>query len=92
MDAIDHRILRELRRDGRISNVALAERVSLSPSACLNCFYAANSIRLYRKANKHSVLARLKPMIRTLLTTLFQTLFSPTTWGEAFQLESRAIG
>ncbi|WP_439150836.1 Lrp/AsnC family transcriptional regulator, partial [Sulfitobacter sp.] len=35
MDAIDHKILRELRRDGRISNVALAERVSLSPSACL---------------------------------------------------------
>lgn len=35
MDAIDHRILRELRRDGRISNAALAERVSLSPSACL---------------------------------------------------------
>jgi hypothetical protein len=31
-------------------------------------------------------------MIRTLLATLFQTLFSPTTWGEAFQLESRAIG
>ena len=35
MDAIDQKILRELRRDGRISNVALAERVSLSPSACL---------------------------------------------------------
>ncbi|OLS53683.1 Lrp/AsnC family transcriptional regulator [Rhodovulum sulfidophilum] len=35
MDAIDHKILRELRRDGQISNVALAERVSLSPSACL---------------------------------------------------------
>jgi len=35
MDQIDRRILRELKRDGRISNVALAERVSLSPSACL---------------------------------------------------------
>ena len=35
MDVIDHKILRELRRDGRISNVALAERVSLSASACL---------------------------------------------------------
>ncbi|WP_172332556.1 Lrp/AsnC family transcriptional regulator [Mangrovicoccus sp. HB161399] len=35
MDDIDRRILRVLRRDGRISNVALAEQVSLSPSACL---------------------------------------------------------
>lgn len=35
LDAIDHNILRELKRDGRISNVQLAERVNLSPSACL---------------------------------------------------------
>ncbi len=35
MDRIDRSILRELARDGRISNVALAERVGLSPSACL---------------------------------------------------------
>lgn len=34
-DPIDLNILRELRRDGRISNVQLAERVNLSPSACL---------------------------------------------------------
>lgn len=35
MDKIDQRILRELRGDGRISNVALAERIGLSTSACL---------------------------------------------------------
>ncbi|MGR3494851.1 Lrp/AsnC family transcriptional regulator [Citreimonas sp.] len=35
MDEIDARILRVLSRDGRISNLALAERVGLSPSACL---------------------------------------------------------
>ncbi len=34
-DDIDRRILRELTRDGRISNLALAEKVGLSPSACL---------------------------------------------------------
>lgn len=34
-DHISARILRELRRDGRISNLALAERIGLSPSACL---------------------------------------------------------
>jgi Lrp/AsnC family transcriptional regulator, leucine-responsive regulatory protein len=31
----DHRILRELRRDGRLSNVELARRVRMSESACL---------------------------------------------------------
>ena len=35
MDRIDEKILQELRRDGRLSNLALAERVGLSPSACL---------------------------------------------------------
>ena len=35
MDDIDHHILRELTRDGRISNLDLADRVGLSPSACL---------------------------------------------------------
>ena len=34
MDAIDRRILRELTRDGRMSNADLAERVGLSASAC----------------------------------------------------------
>lgn len=35
IDALDARILRELSREGRVSNLALAERVGLSPSACL---------------------------------------------------------
>jgi len=35
IDAIAERILQELTREGRISNLALAERVGLSPSACL---------------------------------------------------------
>jgi DNA-binding Lrp family transcriptional regulator len=35
LDATSHRILRELRRDGRLSNLQLAERVGLSPSATL---------------------------------------------------------
>ncbi len=35
IDAINDRILRELSRDGRISNAALAERVGLSPSGVL---------------------------------------------------------
>jgi len=35
IDQKDQHILRELSRDGRISNLELAERVNLSPSACL---------------------------------------------------------
>lgn len=35
IDAINEKILRELTRDGRVSNVTLAERVGLSASACL---------------------------------------------------------
>jgi Lrp/AsnC family leucine-responsive transcriptional regulator len=35
MDAIDRAILSHLQDDGRLSNVELAERVRLSPSACL---------------------------------------------------------
>lgn len=35
IDQINQNILRELTRDGRISNLDLAERVGLSPSACL---------------------------------------------------------
>ncbi|MCD0416596.1 Lrp/AsnC family transcriptional regulator [Rubrivivax sp. JA1024] len=35
LDAIDRAILQELQIDGRLSNVDLAQRVHLSPSACL---------------------------------------------------------
>jgi Lrp/AsnC family leucine-responsive transcriptional regulator len=51
MDGIDQQILRELSRDGRISNLALAERVALSPSATLRrvqALEAAGVIAGYR--------------------------------------------
>jgi Lrp/AsnC family leucine-responsive transcriptional regulator len=50
-DKIDRAILRELQRDGRIANVDLAERVALSPSACLRrtkALEAAGVISGYR--------------------------------------------
>ncbi|HKJ74106.1 MAG TPA: Lrp/AsnC family transcriptional regulator [Alphaproteobacteria bacterium] len=34
LDTIDHRILEELQANARISNLELAKRVALSPSAC----------------------------------------------------------
>lgn len=36
LDEYDRKILRELRRDGRISNQKLAERIGLSPTPCWN--------------------------------------------------------
>jgi len=51
MDAIDRAIIRELIRDGRLANVELAERIALSPSACLRRVRAleeAGVIRGYR--------------------------------------------
>ena len=36
LDEIDHRILRALQKDGRLSNLALADQVGLSPSVCLS--------------------------------------------------------
>lgn len=35
LDAIDRRILKELMNDGRLTNVALAQRVGITPPPCL---------------------------------------------------------
>jgi DNA-binding Lrp family transcriptional regulator len=40
LDATDWRILRELQADGRLTNVALAARVGLSPPPCLRRVHA----------------------------------------------------
>jgi Lrp/AsnC family leucine-responsive transcriptional regulator len=51
LDELDYRILRELSRDARQPNLALADRVGLSPSACLRRVQAlerAGIIRSYR--------------------------------------------
>lgn len=44
LDKTDRRIMRELQRDARLTNVELAERVYLSPSPCLR------RVRLLEKA------------------------------------------
>jgi len=50
LDTLDLRILNELQRDGGLSNVALAQRVGLSPSPCLTrvkALQASGVIRQY---------------------------------------------
>jgi len=50
VDSLDHAILRQLQADGRLTNVDLADRVRLSPSACLRRVRAleqAGAIRGY---------------------------------------------
>jgi len=51
LDATDWKILRELQRQGRLTNVELASRVGLSPPPCLRRVRAleeAGAIRAYR--------------------------------------------
>ena len=56
LDRIDLRILTALQDDGRITNQALAERVALSPSACL-----ARMRRLAKAGVIDGYMARLDP-------------------------------
>ena len=49
LDRFDRRILAELQQDGRISNVQLAARVSLSESACLRRVRALEESGLIRR-------------------------------------------
>jgi len=51
MDTIDAKILQQLERDGRVTNLQLAERVGLSASACLRrvqALEASGIIKGYR--------------------------------------------
>jgi DNA-binding Lrp family transcriptional regulator len=56
LDAMDRKILATLQAEGRLTNQALAERVSLSPSACL-----ARTRRLEREGFIQGYHARLDP-------------------------------
>lgn len=61
IDPIDLKILRVLQREGRISNIALAERVNLSPSPCLRRVQElerTNVIRGYRVVTDPEKLGR----------------------------------
>ena len=56
LDRIDRNILRELQKNGRISNVELSQKVGLSPTPCLE-----RVKRLEKKAVIKSYTALLDP-------------------------------
>jgi Lrp/AsnC family leucine-responsive transcriptional regulator len=58
LDAIDMRILTCLQRDGRLTNVELAEQVSLSPSPCLRRVRALEEAGII--TGYHSSLSRVR--------------------------------
>jgi DNA-binding Lrp family transcriptional regulator len=66
LDATDWRILRELQADGRITNVALAARVGLSPPPCLRRVQALEQAGFIAGYN-----ARLDPRLAGFEVTAF---------------------
>ncbi|MEO7256202.1 MAG: Lrp/AsnC ligand binding domain-containing protein [Casimicrobium sp.] len=75
IDAIDRKILSALQKDGRISNLKLAEAVSLSPTAVL-----ARTQRLHRDGFILGYEARLNPMkLGCGMTVFVEVLLDRTT-------------
>ncbi|MEP2533003.1 Lrp/AsnC family transcriptional regulator [Shimia sp.] len=66
LDQTDHRILRALQKQGRISNAELAERVNLSASACHRRVH-----RLEKDGYVRDYVALLDPRKMNLPTTVF---------------------
>ena len=66
LDRIDRRILALLQAEGRLTNHALAERIALSPSACL-----ARTRRLERSGVIQGYHARLDPFVIDVGLVLF---------------------
>ena len=50
LDAIDFKILNELQRNGKISNIELSKRVGLSPTPCLERVKRLAKPRITRSA------------------------------------------
>ena len=86
LDQINEHILRELMRDGRISNLDLAARVGLSPSACLRRVQD-----LERRGIILGYRARLNPAARGLGLVAYVTVGLSQHTRSAQQAFERAI-
>ncbi|MGQ5702518.1 Lrp/AsnC family transcriptional regulator [Sandaracinobacteroides sp. A072] len=62
-DRIDRRILDVLQQDGRITNAALADRVALSPSACLARVRRLESLGIITGYGARIAVEKLRPAL-----------------------------
>ena len=86
LDRIDRRILTALQEDGRLTNQALSERISLSPSACL-----ARVRRLERDGIIQGYHARLDPFMIEVGLILFAEVTLKGHSSEELALFEKAI-
>lgn len=86
IDRTDLRILEELQRDGRLSNAALARRVNLSPTPCLE-----RVKRLERDGFIRGYRAELDPAPVDLGLQVFVTVSIDRTSDEAFSRFATAV-
>jgi len=82
LDAIDRRILEELQANGRLTNVALAKRVGLSPSPCL---------RRVKILERSGVISSYRAILDRRRTGLTLTVFVGVKVGRHHEEEHRAF-
>lgn len=86
LDRIDRNILRALQADGRLTNVALAKQVNLSPTPCLE-----RVRRLEREGYIRGYAARLDPMRLDAGLTVFVQVTLDRTTTDIFDLFRDAV-
>ncbi|KRG44216.1 hypothetical protein ARC20_08760 [Stenotrophomonas panacihumi] len=87
LDRTDLKILDVLQQDARITNQALAERVALSPSACLSRVRALEARGLIRGYRAHVAVDR----IRSVTVVLAQVTFKQHALEEFTEFDRRIL-
>ena len=86
LDQTDHRILRVLQKQGRISNAELSEKVNLSPSACHRRVH-----RLEAEGFLRDYVALLDPRKMNLPTTVFVEITLSGQADEVLEAFEKAV-
>ena len=86
LDQTDHRILRVLQKQGRISNAELSEKVNLSPSACHRRVH-----RLETAGDVRDYVALLDPRKMNLPTTVFVEITLSAQADEVLDAFEKAV-
>ncbi|WP_197918959.1 Lrp/AsnC family transcriptional regulator [Thiosulfatihalobacter marinus] len=86
LDQTDHRILRVLQKQGRISNAELSEKVNLSPSACHRRVH-----RLETAGYVRDYVALLDPRKMNLPTTVFVEITLSAQADEVLDAFEKAV-